>query len=345
MTSRPLRLFGFCVPKLIFALVFVALWAAQPARSQSIFQFGDHVPSFHGGYYIDGIPSSLFIDTGENRFQKAGRTFRQSIGGAKGIVDDLADIATFPFEEPLLFGAAVVGVGVLVANDYALTSAYQDNVEPLFEGFNLRPLISVSGGGPLASVGAEGQFVLGGIGLTYAAGLAFNDERAQVAALLSAKAVAYSYLVSHVLLKPVFGRMRPARDLSSFGGPVDLVSASDRTPNPYNWGNAISPSFRSNAFGTSMPSFHFTMYFAVARVYSGVYDNSIIPYLAMGALAVANIRDHNHWVSDMAAGALIGTVIGQSVLNIYTERRGGLNTSLMPIVSSSGVGAQVSITF
>lgn len=328
------------------AVLFTATCASmQPSMAQSPFRFGDQVPSFHGGYYVDGIPSSLFIDTGENRFQKAGRTFAQSIGGLQGIGEDFADIGLFPLREPLLFGAAVLSLGVLVSNDFEMTSYYQDRIEPLFDGFSISPIIPNLGLSGLPNVGSEGQYLLAGIGLTYAVGLAFNDERAQVAALLSTKAVAYSYLVSHVLLKPVFGRLRPVPHLSSHAGQTNFMDSAGRSPNPYRWGNPKNLTLRSTSYATAMPSFHYTMYFAVARVYSGVYNNSILPYVAAGVLSVANIRGHNHWVSDMAAGAVIGTVIGQSILDNYVERRAGISTSFTPVLSSSGFGARVTLSF
>lgn len=337
------RTFGLLLG--IAVLFTTAFLSTQPLMAQSSFRFGDQVPSFHGGYYVNGIPSSLFIDTGENRFHKAGRTFAQSIGGLQGVGDDLADIGLFPLREPLLFGAAVLSLGVLVSNDFEVTSYYQNRIEPLFDGFSIAPIIPRFGLSGLPNIGAEGQYLLAGIGLTYAAGFAFNDERAQVAALLSTKAVAYSYLVSHVLLKPVFGRLRPLPDLSSYAGQNNFVDSAGRSPNPYQWGNPKKLTLRSTSYATAMPSFHYTMYFAVARVYSGVYDNSILPYVAAGVLSVANIRGHNHWVSDMAAGAIIGTVIGQSILDNYVERRGGISTSFTPIVSSSGFGARVTVSF
>ncbi|MAM61602.1 phosphatase PAP2 family protein [Maritimibacter sp. UBA3975] len=344
MSPRLVRFPRICLPKAFFFLGFVLLWLVQPAQAQSQFKFsfGDAVPSFQGGYYIDGIPSTAFIDTGENRFQKAGRVFGEAIGGVEGIGDDLTDIAFFPFREPLLFGAAALGVGALVATDYPVTAYYQDKIEPIFAGFTPPPIIPRKG--VLSALAVEDQYLLAGIGLTYAYGVAANDERAQVAALLSSKAVAYSYLVSHLLLKPAIGRIRPARNLSSYGGPVDILTPAQRSPNPYNWGNAVAPTLRPSSFGTSFPSFHYTLYFSVARVYSGVYDNSILPYVAAGILSVSNIRGHNHWVSDMAAGALIGTVIGQSILNNYSERK-GLSTSFTPVVSSNGVGAQFTMRF
>ncbi|MEC7761782.1 MAG: phosphatase PAP2 family protein [Pseudomonadota bacterium] len=267
------------------------------------------------------------------------------MGGFEGIADDLVDIGFFPFREPILFGTAALGVAALAANDYAVTSYYKDTVEPLFAGFQLPSILPRGPNSPLRYIAVEDQYLLLGIGATYAYGFAANDERAQVAALLSAKAVAYSYLVSQVILKPVFGRVRPSRDLSSYGGPVDVIDRSGRSPNPYNWGNSIPLALTPSTFGTSFPSFHYTLYFSVARVYSGVYDNSWVPYLVIGALSASRIQAHNHWGSDMAAGALIGTVIGQSILDNYSERRGGISTTFTPIVSTSGVGAQFSMTF
>jgi len=94
-----------------------------------------------------------------------------------------------------------------------------------------------------------------------------------------------------------------------------------------------------------MPSFHFTMYFSTARVYSGVYDNYLIPYGLAAALALQSADGHNHWVSDMVAGALIGTGIGNVVLNNYQERRDGINISFTPIASSKGAGLGFQMTF
>ncbi len=94
-----------------------------------------------------------------------------------------------------------------------------------------------------------------------------------------------------------------------------------------------------------MPSFHFTLYFSTARVYAGVYDNWIIPYGIAAALALNSAEGHNHWVSDMVAGALIGTGIGQIVLSNYDERKREAMGMVIPIVSSKGVGAAFQMNF
>ena len=117
------------------------------------------------------------------------------------------------------------------------------------------------------------------------------------------------------------------------------------TTDPFDFFNSTGIHFRPHAEGTAMPSFHFTLYFSTARVYSGVYDNSLIPYGVATALALATAEGHNHWVSDMVAGALIGTGIGNVVLNNYDERKREAMGMVIPIVSSKGVGAAFQMSF
>ncbi len=282
-------------------------------------------------------PDHLFHDTGENRFDKAVRVFSQTLDG---VPSELTQIASFPMREPLLFGASVAGIGALVAFDRPLTIFYKDRIEPIFEGFHPPRLSDWPNW-----MATEDQYIVAGMGLTYAYGLAANDERAQVTAMLAGKAMAYSYLTSQLILKPIFGRMRPLPNLSTFTGTEADANAMGYSTTPFNWFNQIPVPFRAVTPGTAMPSFHYSMYFAVARVYSGMYDNSVLPYLALGVLAVGNIRGHNHWVSDMAAGALIGTGIGNVVLSSYADRRGGLDMTFTPRLSTKEVGFSMSMRF
>ena len=61
--------------------------------------------------------------------------------------------------------------------------------------------------------------------------------------------------------------------------------------------------------------------------------------------ALQSADGHNHWVSDMVAGALIGTGIGNVILHNYEERRDGINMSFAPIASSKGAGIGFQMTF
>jgi len=271
--------------------------------------------------------------TGETRTQKAGRTFRLALGGIPG---ELGQLVTFPVRDPKSAALFVLGTAALISVDRQTTAFWQDRVEPVFDGFALPPLASVS------NISQETQYVIATIGLTYAGGLAFNDERAQTAALLSAKAVAYSYVATQLILKPLFGRLRPVSNLTTFTG-----DPGDYTTNPWGFGNGGgSIPWTGGAYATSMPSYHFTQYFAMARVYSGVYGNKFWPYLAAGVISVANIRGHNHWVSDMVAGAVIGTGIGNLILNNY-EARGDAQNGLfiIPTISRESFGISLTMEF
>lgn len=316
------------------AALTVGLLATSPSQGAEGLRFSDI--SFGLGparAFYGQDKNIIFGDTGETRLPKAVRVFKQSVGGVGA---DLTSIFTFPFREPGTTVAFAAGIGALMMVDRQTTIFWQDRLEPAFDSWSLPRLFNF---GP-SWLSGEGQYVLAAIGGTYALGLAFNDERAQVAALLASKAVAYSYLTSQVVLKPLFGRLRPVDNLSTFTG-----DPGDFTTDPFQFGNRRGIPFGSVTYGTAMPSFHFTMFFSVARIYSEVYDNYLIPYAAAGLISAANIRGHNHWVSDMVAGAVIGTVIGNVILNEYADRRQGPAVMVAPYVQQGQVGITFSAKF
>ncbi len=309
------------------------LYSAAAAQGGSVPGFPPqaNVSSFGLSFAQTGRRFS-YGDFAEPRRARAGRALRLSLGGSAG---EVGDLLSFPFRKPGTTALFVLGTAALISVDRQSTAFYQDKIIPALDGFSLPPLFTSNFFSP------DSQYLLAGVGLTYAGGLAFNDERAQTAALLSGKAIAYSYLTSQLILKPLFGRLRPIDDLSGGGGP-----SGDFTDNPWDFGHRDGIPFTSAAYGTSMPSFHFTHYFAAARVYAGIYDNNFWPYLAAGVLAASEARGHHHWVSDMVAGSVIGIGIGNLVLNRYEERKNGLEGAVvMPVVSSQGVGFSVSMEF
>ncbi len=292
---------------------------------------GDYAYDWLENPFSATLPDTLFEDSGEARFDKAGRVFVESMSG---IGTELGDIFSFPLRDPATFGAFALGVGALVLVDRPMTEAYQAAFLPIGERFDLPKLVDID------NFTIDAQYLGLGLAGTYAYGLAANDERAQVAALLSAKAVAYSYLTSHLLLKTGFGRVRPVRDLAGHQGPT-----GDFTTSPFDFFQSTGVHFDTHAYATAMPSFHFTLYFSTARVVSGVYDNYLVPYSLAAVLALQSAEGHNHWVSDMVAGALIGTGIGNVILNNYEDRRGGIDMSFAPIMSSRGAGVGFQVRF
>ena len=251
---------------------------------------------------------------------------------------DARGIVRYPFDHTNDFARAALLIGALVLIDKPLTEFYQSSIEPIFAGFSL-PEAPISW--PQYGIVSEDGWLITGVAATYAYGVAAGDDRAQRAGLLSAKAVVYSYLTSELVLKTVFARLRPYPDLQNPSG-----NPNTYTENPYdffNWdGSFLSPG-RS---GRSMPSYHFTEYMSVARVFSGVYDNAAWPYGVAFVLGVSNIEGHHHWVSDMVAGGLIGYGIGSLVLkNDKTYRAGQVQIDAMPIIGPDSAGLVMTMQF
>lgn len=254
------------------------------------------------------------------------------------IRDDIRGIANIPFQDRRRTLHTLGAIGLLVLIDKPLTAFYQDRVETAFSGFSLP---TIPGSDPLRRLGLSNEdvWMVLGIAGSYAFGALSRDEKMQRAALQSTKAIAYTFFTTQIVLKTLIGRKRPVAGLST-----RATGDGTFTDNPYDFFNWRAPRFRSDAFGTAMPSFHFAQYFAVARVYSGIYDYSWIPYAAAGLLSVSNIRGHRHWVSDMVAGSLLGIAIGNVVLR-NSEKYNSRRFTTIPSVSRGRVGLDFNIKY
>ena len=237
------------------------------------------------------------------------------------IPTDFYNIATTPFKNPMQTLGYLGIIGALVVVDKPVTTFYQESVEdPLaFYGF---PSIYDS---PITH-GADGWLVFGSMA-HYLGGFALGDEKSQVTSIMAMKAITYSYAISHLLLKSITGRNRPKDDLKNDNG-----SSLTDTTDPYDFGHVHSPTFESAQDGSAMPSFHVTMYFSVAKVYQEMYDNYWLPYSTLAVIFVSDIKGHNHWVSDMVAGGIIGTFIGTQIVSSYkSNSKEKTGFSLIPI--------------
>ncbi len=252
---------------------------------------------------------------------------------------DLGDILRYPVDNPNTTLRALALVGGLILLDRPLTEFYQRNVEPAFDGFALPELPWQSGFSRLG-LANEDTWLITGLAATFAYGAITGREREQRAALLSGEAILYSYLTTQIVLKAIFGRNRPYADLR--GGPGRGEAC--HTDNPGEFFNSTGIHLRPHRCGTSFPSYHFTQYFAVARVMSGIYDNSWVPYGAALLLSASNIRGHRHWVSDMVAGSLLGLAIGEIVLRNSNNFRAG-RFDILPTRSGDSFGIQFHTRF
>jgi membrane-associated phospholipid phosphatase len=228
--------------------------------------------------------------------------------GIKRVPGELGTLFRYPFDAPADFGKYALGVGLLIALDKPITRAYQDHFEKAVGDFKVAdaPGPFKKAGEKFGTGGTDG-WMLFGVASTYLGGFAFGDAKAQQVGVAATKSLAYSIVVSQVLLKSLTGRKRPLTSLST-GTPDDTF-----TDNPYDWGNRRPLQIGSDPKNSSFPSFHFTAFFAVAKVYQQAYDNYWVPYSLMAVGLASDIKGHRHWVSDMVAGALIGTGIGWAV--------------------------------
>jgi len=183
------------------------------------------------------------------------------------------------------------------------------------------------------------------IGL-YLSSLITNNEKGQFTAVNSIKAIAYSTIISQLALKTIFGRNRPNRSLNS------NKIKKPWTNNNFDFFNSRKTYLYSSAEASSFPSLHATAFFAIAKVFQMQYDNYWIPYSFMSLVFLAEIKDHNHWVSDMVIGGVLGTLIGRSIVKSSWKARGlskekekSYTLGYIPQISQSFTGLKIYCVF
>lgn len=233
------------------------------------------------------------------------------------VPSDVIGITTYPvdnFNETKIF--AGVTTALLIA-DRKTTWYVQNNVEPKLD-IHYPRLFSSS------FLTAADSYIVVGLGALYVGSLTLGSKKGQAAALLSYKSIAYSVLFTQIILKTLTARKRPFDPLE---GPEAVEEPYTR--NQYDFFNFHRPYLEANINATSFPSFRFTMCFATARVLQKVYSNSIIPYSICALALVHGFGGHDHWVSDMVAGAMVGIAIGNVVTDNFFQKNSS-KASMVP---------------
>jgi membrane-associated phospholipid phosphatase len=144
-------------------------------------------------------------------------------------------------------------------------------------------------------------------------GYLVKDEKMKATGLLSLE----SFLVADTLsisFKFATGRARPKRDRGSTSYLPFSFDMSD----------------------TAFPSGHATAIFSIASVFADQYESRRVGVLAYGLACLSGwerISDDKHWASDVFGGAVLGTVVGKSV--VYLESQRDRSISLLPMADSS----------
>lgn len=166
------------------------------------------------------------------------------------------------------------------------------------------------------------QYSLGVLGGFYVAGALMDDDKAvNVAQDGLAASIVASGIVTPVL-KFAVGRSRPNQ-------------------------NRGYTNFRPFSGAASFPSGHTTQAFAVASVVAAHYDETWVKctsYTIAGLAGLARTYHDAHFASDVVAGALIGTLVGQSVVAHNQTLRSG-KLALLPEIAPGMVGVRVAGTF
>ena len=166
------------------------------------------------------------------------------------------------------------------------------------------------------------EYSAGVLGGFYLAGTLGNNDKAMAVAQdgLSASLIASGIITP--TLKFVTGRSRP-RDTPDIGH------------------------FKPFSGAASFPSGHATQAFAVASVISAHYEENWIKcssYTVAGLVGAARSYHDAHFASDVLAGALIGTLVGQSVVAHNQSRRSG-KMALLPDVTPGLLGIRLAGSF
>ena len=167
------------------------------------------------------------------------------------------------------------------------------------------------------------QYAVGVVGAFYVAGtLGGNETSMQVASDSLAASLIASGLITPSI-KLVVGRSRP-RDNAGV----------------YNF----RPFSNNNA---SFPSGHATEAFALASVISDHYEETWITcasYSVAGLVGMARIYHEAHFASDVVAGAMIGTLVGKSVVSYNKQRRAG-KVAVLPDIAPGMLGLRLAGNF
>lgn len=137
------------------------------------------------------------------------------------------------------------------------------------------------------------------IGGFVAAGELFDQPRSRSTGYLAAG----SFLISGLLVripKLLAGRQRPDA-----------------------WPPSSPSGFKGPFKGSSFPSGHTTAAFSVASVIAFQYGHKkwvpVVAYSVAGLTGISRMYDNRHWLSDVFAGAVLGTLTGRMICNSHQQ--------------------------
>jgi membrane-associated phospholipid phosphatase len=224
--------------------------------------------------------------------------------------EDFTYLATSPArldKESALITLGIVGAtGILYWQDQNIRHYFQDHKTSTLD--DLSPIVEKFGvfGGDLAFLALYG-------GTGYLA----QNEKMKETALLSLESFAVAGAIN-VAVKAGVGRARPD------------VGEGKSSFKPF----AVDKLMSGDLDYTSFPSGHTVDAFSIASVFADSYDSPWVGITAYGLASLVclqRIYADRHWASDVFAGAVLGTVVGKSVVYLHKNKNKN-SVYLAPIV-------------
>jgi hypothetical protein len=242
-------------------------------------------------------------------------------GFPKIVLLDVGHVLSSPIrwrgQEWAAFSASVGALAALSLADESISDAAREHGPTL--GFV---------GDTFGEMGGGGSFVL--LGGFYLAGAIGHDSKAKNVFFdgLSASLIASGIITP--VISTLVGRERPTAEQGAYSF------------HPFE--------------GRSFPSGHATQSFAVASVIATSYDQLWVKVAAYGAASVSaysRVRIGKHFLTDVVAGAAIGTLVGRSVVHLNRKLRSGekepdktgIRLSVLPFLDGTTFGATASLDF
>ncbi len=239
-------------------------------------------------------------------------TYTSSRFGKWFIKDPVYAAKDFGKKELIMLGISGIVVGSLIFSDHNISEETQERLGD-------SKLLNIPN-----AFGTVEIIIPVSVSL-FGASLLTKDQKFHDAAFTSSQALLYTYVTTNIT-KFIFARARPFQDEGSRD--FDFFKTSD---------NSFPSGHTSNAFAVFVP---WAMYYPGPLTYSLM----IIPI----GTAVARIAKGKHWLSDVTAGAIIGSYWGYYLskrhLNIRM-RATQVQVQMSPIMIGEGAGVSFSVSF
>ena len=246
----------------------------------------------------------------DNIFQTSGKVIKNSI---LTIPSDFVFMGKEVSKDWKKTGYYVGGIIGLIAVDKITTKFLHDYIEPTID-YRLPKISIINPSSSHKWLLNNNAYISYPIIGNYMISFFGNREKGQYASINALKAIQYSTIISQLGLKTIFGRNRPHRPLSE-------TAPEPWTNNNWDFFNKRKEYLFASTEASAFPSLHTTAYFAIAKVFQMEYDNYWIPYGFMSVIYLAEIKSHNHWVSDLVVGGIVGTLIGKSIVLSSWKKR------------------------